>query len=52
MLKVDNQVAIAMPSISTLSKTVVRVKKREEITINNANGLEILEIPEIYKKTL
>ena len=41
-----------MPSIITLRKTVVRVKRREEITINNANDLEILEIPEIYKKTL
>ena len=28
------------------------MKKREEIIINNANDIEILEIPEIYKKTL
>ena len=34
-----------MPSITI----VLRVTKREEITINNANDLEILEIP-IYKK--
>ena len=27
------------------------VKKREEMTINNANDLEILEIPESYKNS-
>ena len=52
VLKVNNQVAIAMPSISTFSRTISRAKKREETIINNATDIEILEIPEIYIRTL